>query len=102
MSAYRMQPPFARKAVAAITPAAPGFEPVRAVSRRDFLKAGSVLVVGVSLFGCSQGEAPAGPAESAAGPAPRQKPRRTCSAKRTVTGGWQARRCARTYFCGTG
>ena len=70
MSALRMEPPFARKAIAASTPTAPGFEPVRAVSRRDFLKAGSVLVVGVSLFGCSQGEPPASPAASAAEPAP--------------------------------
>ncbi|MEJ2401099.1 MAG: molybdopterin-dependent oxidoreductase [Xanthomonadales bacterium] len=69
MSAYRIQPPappFARKAVAASTPTAPGFEPVRAVSRRDFLKAGSVLVVGVSLFGCSPGEPPAGTAAESA------------------------------------
>ena len=56
-------PPFARRKPSLATASRPaGFEPVRAVSRRDFLKAGSVLVVGVSLFGCSQGEAPAGPA----------------------------------------
>ena len=41
------------------------FEHTRAVSRRDFLKAGGVLVVGVSLFGCSREQA----AEQAA-PAP--------------------------------
>ena len=70
MSAFRTEPPFARKAIAASTPSAPGFEPLRAVNRRDFLKAGSVLVVGVSLFGCSPGEPPAAPAESAAEPAP--------------------------------
>jgi len=66
MSAYEFQPPFARKPLAARTPAAPGFAPVRAVSRRDFLKAGSVLVVGVSLFGCSPGQAPGAAADPAA------------------------------------
>ena len=53
-------PPFARRKPAVSTVARPaGFEPVRAVSRRDFLKAGGVLVVGVSLFGCSEAEPPA-------------------------------------------
>lgn len=54
----RFAPPFARRPLAAATAAA-GFQAVRAVSRRDFLKAGGVLVVGVSLFGCSEAEPPA-------------------------------------------
>jgi isoquinoline 1-oxidoreductase beta subunit len=66
----RFAPPFARRPVAAATASATGFQAVRAVSRRDFLKAGGVLVVGVSLFGCSPGEPPAAPAAEApsAGP----------------------------------
>ena len=43
-----------------------GFSHTRSVSRRDFLKAGSVLVVGVSLFGCSEGEQQQAPVEPTA------------------------------------
>ena len=56
MSAHPYQPPFARRPVAAALSSTNGFEAVRAVSRRDFLKAGGVLVIGVSLFGCTEGE----------------------------------------------
>ena len=71
MSAHEYHPPgppFARKAVAAAISQPAGFEPVRAVSRRDFIKAGGVFVVGVSLFGCTEGEQAAPPvvAEQAA------------------------------------
>ena len=56
--------PFERKAVArAVSRETAGFSHTRAVSRRDFLKAGSVLVVGVSLFGCSEGEQQPAPVE---------------------------------------
>lgn len=49
--------PFERKAIAkAVSPEAAAFSHTRSVSRRDFLKAGSVLVIGVSLFGCTEGE----------------------------------------------
>lgn len=43
-------PPFARKALAVEMPRVPAAGAIRSVSRRDFLKAGGVLVVGVSLY----------------------------------------------------
>lgn len=35
-----------------------GFEPIRQVTRRDFLKTGGVFVIGISLYGCSRESAP--------------------------------------------
>jgi isoquinoline 1-oxidoreductase beta subunit len=43
-------------------------EPIRQLSRRDFLKRGSVFVVGVSLFGCSRESAPIPVKPQPAGP----------------------------------
>ena len=57
------------RTVCSTTPAPAPFEHTRVVSRRDFLKAGSVLVVGVSLFGCSQ-ESNDAPAATAPAEAP--------------------------------
>jgi isoquinoline 1-oxidoreductase beta subunit len=65
-----MMPPFARKPVVAAVSREAGFNPVRVVSRRDFLKAGGVLVVGVSLFGCSEGESPAAASATETAPGP--------------------------------
>jgi isoquinoline 1-oxidoreductase beta subunit len=44
--------------MAARTRAGAAFEPIRQVNRRDFLKTGGVLVIGVSLFGCSRDSEP--------------------------------------------
>jgi isoquinoline 1-oxidoreductase beta subunit len=46
----------------------PAFEPIRQISRRDFLKTGGVFVVGVSLFGCGQESAPIPVKPQASGP----------------------------------
>ena len=43
-------------------------EPIRQLSRRDFLKSGGVFVIGVSLFGCSRESAPIPIKPPAAGP----------------------------------
>ena len=43
-------------------------DPIRQLSRRDFLKSGGVFVVGVSLFGCSRESAPIPVKPQAAGP----------------------------------
>jgi isoquinoline 1-oxidoreductase beta subunit len=43
-------------------------EPIRQLSRRDFLKSGGVFVIGVSLFGCSRDNAPIPAEPPAAGP----------------------------------
>ncbi len=43
-------------------------EPIRQLSRRDFLKSGGVFVIGVSLFGCNRESAPIPVKPQAAGP----------------------------------
>ena len=43
-------------------------EPIRQLSRRDFLKSGGVFVIGVSLFGCGRESAPIPVKPQAAGP----------------------------------
>jgi len=45
-----------------------GLEPIRHVTRRDFLKTGGVFVIGVSLYGCSRESAPVPVEPQAAGP----------------------------------